>query len=95
MDNQDKTMFEFSSEELKIKQEFTAIRLALLTKLLNALSLREKEVVYLKYYSGLKTTEIAEVMEISYQSVLNTLQKAFVKLRKNIENLTISEVLKS
>ncbi len=85
-------VFEFSKEELLIQQEFSNIRTATLSKLLNNLSVREREVIYLKYYSDLSTREIAEVMDISYQSVLNTLQKAFNKLRNRIENGQIRQV---
>jgi len=80
------TVFEFSHEELMVEQEFTKIRVHALTKLLNSLSPRERETIYLRYYTGLSTNEIAEVMNISYQSVLNTLQKAFTKLRSHIES---------
>ncbi|MEE9363747.1 MAG: sigma-70 family RNA polymerase sigma factor [Cellulophaga sp.] len=88
------TNFEFSSEELTIKQEFTTAKSDTVSYILNKLSVREREVIYLKYYSNLKTPEIASVMEISYQSVLNTLQKAFGKLRKTIEDDMLSKVLK-
>ncbi|WAC02364.1 sigma-70 family RNA polymerase sigma factor [Lacinutrix neustonica] len=87
--------FEFSSEEIAIKQEFTVIKSSVLTNLLNALSVREREAIYLKYYSNLKLSEIALIMNISYQSVLNTLQKAYVKLRKNIETKALQDVLKN
>ncbi len=86
--------FEFSTEELMVEQEFTKLRVSALTQLLNNLSSREREAIYLKYYSSLSTNEIAEVMDISYQSVLNTLQKAFTKLRKHIESSEIKQVFK-
>ncbi len=87
-------VFEFSPEELMVEQEFTKIRVHALTELLNNLSARERESIYLKYYSNLATTEISEVMNISYQSVLNTLQKAFTKLRTHIESEEIKQVFK-
>lgn len=77
--------FTFSIEELLVEQEFSKIRTKTLAKLLNTLSIREREVIYLKYNSNLSTNDISEVMDINYQSVLNTLQKAFIKLRKSIE----------
>ena len=88
------TVFEFSPEELMVEQEFTKVRVRTLTQLLNNLSARERESIYLKYYSGLSTNEIADVMSISYQSVLNTLQKAFTKLRTHIESHEIKRALK-
>lgn len=87
-------VFAFSPEELMVEQEFTAIRVHTLTEMLNKLSPRERESIYLKYYSNLSTSEISEVMHISYQSVLNTLQKAFSKLRKCIETEDIVHVFK-
>ncbi|VAW13473.1 hypothetical protein MNBD_BACTEROID03-1679 [hydrothermal vent metagenome] len=86
--------FEFSAEEIAIKQELTSMKTNALANLLNKLSVREREAVYLKYYSDLKTDQIARVMGISYQSVLNTLQKAFLKLRKVSESEAILQVLR-
>lgn len=87
-------VFEFSAEELMVEQEFTKVRVRTLTQLLNNLSAREREAIYLKYYSNLSTNEIAEVMSISYQSVLNTLQKAFTRLRTHIESHEIKQAFK-
>ncbi|MEK6154794.1 sigma-70 family RNA polymerase sigma factor [Flavobacteriaceae bacterium 3-367] len=85
--------FEFSPEEIAMEQELVSARKEVLAEILNGLSKREREVVYLKYYSDLKTKEISEVMGISYQSVLNTLQKAFVKLRNSVETQVIRQIL--
>ena len=90
----DISKFEFSVEEIAIQQELTSMKRIALAGLLNSLSLREKEAVFLKYYSNLKTDQISTVMGISYQSVLNTLQKAFVKLRKASESEAIMGILK-
>lgn len=84
--------FEFSPEELMVEQEFSKTKVKTLTNLLNNLSTRQREVIYLKYYSSLSTQEISEVMDISYQSVLNTLQKAFTKLRSHLETQKIKQV---
>lgn len=91
---EDAVAFEFSPEELAIQQEYTAIKNKTLALLLTQLSPRQKEVIYLKYYCELQTTEISDVMNISYQSVLNTLQKAFVNLRAQAENTLITSILK-
>ncbi|MUH34457.1 sigma-70 family RNA polymerase sigma factor [Zobellia amurskyensis] len=85
--------FGFSPEELKIEQEISNTKTTTLVILLNSLSARQREVVYLKYYSELSIKDTAEVMDISYQSVLNTLQKAFSKLRSEILDHEISAVL--
>lgn len=87
--------FEFSPEEIAIEQEFTSLRTAGISGILNKLSIREREAIYLKYYSDLKVSEISEVMDISYQSVLNTLQKALTRLRKDLESEVIMNVLRN
>lgn len=51
----------------------------------NNLGDRQKEIVYLKYFSGLNNKEIAEVLGISYQTVRNTLSTAFRKIRSDFE----------
>lgn len=89
-----KTNFTFSIEEISIKQEIQFLCTSTLARLINELSPRQKEAVYLKYYSGMTTTDIAEVMDMNYQSVLNTLQKALKKLRIASENQQIKTILK-
>ena len=87
-------VFEFSTEELIIEQELFEIKVQTLKQLLNSLSTRERESIYLKYYTGLSTKEISEVMNISYQSVLNTLQKAFTKLKVNSKSSEIKQAFR-
>ena len=57
--------------------------------LLNKLPKRQKEAIYLKYYSGLKATEIAEIMDINYQSVVNILHKAIKNLKEEVSILNL------
>lgn len=58
-----------------------------LVKLINELSPREREMIYMRYYNDLSIQEIAEVLSISYGAVVNTLYKAMVKLRENRSQL--------
>ena len=48
------------------------------------LSKRQKEAVYLKYYSGLDYEDIGEVMDINYQSTRNLIFNALKSLRKQM-----------
>lgn len=89
-----KTNFTFSAEELSIHQEIQFLCTKTLNNLINQLTPRQKEVVYLKYYSEMNNSDIAEVMDMNYQSVLNTLQKAITKLRLSSENQQIKSILK-
>lgn len=82
---------EFTKEELITKQETKLLTDKNIQFLLNKLPARQKEAIYLKYYSGLKAAEIAEIMDINYQSVINTLHKAIKNLKQDI---SILELLK-
>ena len=55
-----------------------------LVRSLDLLSQREKEIISLKYYSGMKLREIAELLGLKEQTISNTLQNALVKLRKHL-----------
>ncbi|QNM84933.1 sigma-70 family RNA polymerase sigma factor [Polaribacter pectinis] len=78
------TDIKFTPEELITNQETEEFKNKNLSKVLNKLPNRQKEAIYLKYYSGLKAKEISEVMNINYQSVVNTLHKAIKNLKEEI-----------
>ena len=75
---------QFTAEELMTNQETERFKHKNISKLLNKLPKRQKEAIYLKYYSGLKAKEISEIMGINYQSVVNTLHKAIKNLKEEI-----------
>ena len=72
---------DFSPEEIVIRKEEYGSLQDKIVELLNALPERQKEVIYLHYFENMDYTQIAEVMGIRYQSVLNLTQKALQKLR--------------
>jgi RNA polymerase sigma factor (sigma-70 family) len=72
---------EFSPEEIVIRDEEYATLQGKIAAVLNELPKRQKEVIYLHYFEEMDYTQIAEVMGIHYQSVLNLTQKALNKLR--------------
>jgi len=53
-----------------------------LKELIDKLSPRERELVYLKYFHGFRSTEISELLDIEYQTVRNILSNAISKMRK-------------
>lgn len=69
------TDIQFTKEELITNQETKSFKNKNIEILLNKLPKRQKEAIYLKYYCELKTVEIAKIMNINYQSVVNTLHK--------------------
>lgn len=58
----------------------------MLVNAVSKLGERQKEIIYLKYYSGLNNKEIAEILGLSYQTVRNTLCNALCSIRKTFEN---------
>lgn len=71
----------FSPENQWIEQETVTENAQKISALLNKLSKREKEIVYLKFYQNLSRPEIAEVMSLNQQSVSNLLQTTLQKMR--------------
>ena len=72
---------DFSPEEIVVKNEEYLSLQHKITELLNELPKRQKEVIYLHYFEEMDYTQIAAIMGINYQSVLNLTQKALPKLR--------------
>lgn len=72
----------FSPEDFMIQREEDAYRQDTLATLLNGLPARQREVVYLKYYEDLSYQQIAEVLHINYQSVVNLVYQAIKQLKQ-------------
>ncbi len=76
--------FAFSAEDIIVEQETETLTRSLLAQALNQLPPRQREVVYLRYTSGLTHEEIATLLQVNYQSVVNTLARAIRALRKRM-----------
>lgn len=72
-----------SSDELQLK----------IKNALGNLSKREQEILYLKYFTGANNEEIAELLDIKYQSVKNTSFTALKKLRNHFGNDRLNVLL--
>jgi RNA polymerase sigma factor (sigma-70 family) len=82
---------DFSPEEIVVRNEEYLSLQAKIAVVLNELPKRQKEVIYLHYFEEMDYAQIAEVMGIHYQSVLNLTQKALRKLRSaNLLSLLLS-----
>jgi RNA polymerase sigma factor (sigma-70 family) len=83
----------FSPEEIVVRNEEYETLQTRIAALLNELPKRQKEVIYLHYFEEMDYAQIAGVMGIHYQSVLNLTQKALQKLRSaNLLSLLLSLV---
>lgn len=76
---------EFSSDLRLIDEEHEIYQVRKLEGVLNSLSGRQKELIYLRFYQSLSFEQIAEVMSLSRQSVYNLLQKSLGSLRKHYD----------
>ncbi|MFM8806687.1 MAG: RNA polymerase sigma factor [Sphingomonadales bacterium] len=80
--------FEMSHEHFLIQSELDNAKVEALTKQLNQLSPRQREIVFLRYYQRLSYREICEIMQIEYQVARNQLSMALKKLR-TLVNLSL------
>lgn len=55
-----------------------------ISKAMETLSSRQKEVIYLRYQEGLEYDQIGKTMKLQYQSVRNLVSTALLKLKENI-----------
>ena len=74
-------LYEFSIEKITLEKQISEEKGRKLRKTLSLLSKRQKEIIYLKYYQHLDHGQIAELMNITRQSVYNLLHEAIQKLR--------------
>ncbi|WP_445588259.1 RNA polymerase sigma factor [Sunxiuqinia sp. A32] len=81
-DQIDEFRLDYSIEVDPLEKELKLDRLA---QAISTLPPRQKETIYLKYYKNLSNSEVADVMQVKYQSVSNTIQKAISKLRSILE----------
>ncbi len=73
---------EFSVESRMIADEENSRQVELVQKLMQELSPRQKEVLYLRFFGELGPREIADVMSLSYQTVVNHFYEGIKTLRK-------------
>lgn len=76
-------LLEFSVEHDLIDDDYaTKEKVVHLNKLLNNLPERQKEALYLRYHQGLSVEQIAEMLDVNYQSASNLLYRGLLTLRK-------------
>ena len=74
---------QFSQEDIQYQEEENQMSQLALTSALNNLPYRQREAIYLKYYNNLSTKEIADVMGVANQTILNTLYQGLKRIRKD------------
>ena len=77
----------------EVDWEEKELKLDRLAEAINQLPPRQKETIYLKFYKNLSNAEVAEIMQLNYQSVSNNIQKAIQKLKSTLESDSGSVIL--
>jgi RNA polymerase sigma factor (sigma-70 family) len=73
---------EFSVEDLIVEKQLAEEKASKLRLILDQLSARQKEVIYLVYYQQLDPAEVAGLMRIHRQSVYNLLSESLRKIKE-------------
>ncbi len=89
----DHLLFEFS-HELKITQsELQQEQVNRLYSELEKLSSRQKEVLFLRFFGGFTSSEIAEILGVNPQSAYNLIHRSLAVLRENMDYSAITPLL--
>lgn len=83
----------FLSYTTDVDEREKELKLDILADAINQLPARQKETIYLKFYKNLSNAEVAEVMQVNYQSVGNNIQKAIQKLKPILQSGSESIIL--
>lgn len=75
-------LFECSIEDHFIAEETSDSKILYLNKLLNELPARQKEALYLRFNQGLTVSQVADLLQVNYQSANNLLHRGLLSLRK-------------
>lgn len=75
---------ELSIDEILIAKETTEEQKNNLKSAFDELTSRQKEILFLKYYSEMDYEEISRIMDMNYQSARNLVSRAIQKLAKHM-----------
>nr|WP_262912766.1 sigma-70 family RNA polymerase sigma factor [Membranihabitans marinus] len=89
----DDLQLQIEPEEIALTQSNADLKKKVLASMINKLPKRQRELIYLRYYSDFSIDEIADILSISYRSVVNTLYKAMIRLRSDKTALGVLEHL--
>lgn len=75
---------ELSIDEIIIAQEMNEEQTLKLKRAFDKLTDKQKEILYLRFYQGMDYDQIAEVLDIRYQSLRNAVSRAIKHLRGDL-----------
>lgn len=84
LDHKEPYFSEQSYEFLLIQEDISTEQQIYLRKALKALTKRQKEAIYLKFYENLSYEEVSATMSLTVNSVYNLISRSIEILRKNL-----------
>lgn len=86
--------FDISQEDIIIKEEDQKQKLKIINELFKELTVRQREILFLKFYCDMTNTEISHSLSIEIQSVSNLLNRTFTAFRKKLKtsDLFLSQI---
>lgn len=85
--------YEFSQEDFIIKDEENSRITQNVVKVINKLPPQQRAIIYMRYYQGLDYDEIAEIMDLKYQSVRNLMSYTLKRIRTDLQEVGITPVV--
>ena len=89
----DNLLFEFSYELEITQSELKQEQIKKLYQALEKLSSRQKEVLFLRFFGGFSSSEVADILEINPQSAYNLIHRSLATLRENMDYTAITSLL--
>lgn len=86
------SQFSFSPEDFLISDEENREHSELLSKSMDGLTERQREVILLRFFHGLEFPEISLVLEMNVQSVRNLLFRSLDKIRKDMSDQGVTGI---
>lgn len=80
--NQTLADLKIQPEELELVDSSDEVK-TMVENALTDLSSRQREIILLRFYDNLDYEEIGQILDINYQSVVNHVHRAIIKLRKS------------
>ena len=84
-------MMQISREDLLIEKENADHLSRYMSSILEEITPNQREVIYLRYYANFSNKEIAKILSMRHQSILNILYRTFKSLRSLVEKKHIPE----
>lgn len=85
LNDDEKLNFSFELTDFMEREELSKQLQESLIQSINALTARQRELIFLRFYHRLKYLEIAQVMNVNEQTVRNLMQRSLAKLRDKID----------